>query len=252
MTVAMDPRLRARRAEVARRRSWRRIAAAGVIGVAVVVGAAAWPLLHSRLLAARVITVTGARHTAERAILAASGLEGHPPMIDVNAGQVARRIEALPWVATATVSRRWPDGVHIAVTERSPVAVAPRAAGGWAVIDATGRILADVDTAPATLPRLDGVSTRGVPGRWLPPASRPALAVAAALPVALRAAVRGVAVEGGAVSLDLAGGVTAQIGAPSQLRAKFEDIAAILAGAVLPPHAVIDVGVPQSPAVSAS
>ena len=36
------------------------------------------------------------------------------------AGAVSARIEQLPWVRSATVPVNWPDGVHIAVTERCP------------------------------------------------------------------------------------------------------------------------------------
>ena len=60
------------------------------------------------------------------------GLAEHPPLLDVNAGAAAARIEQLPWVRRATVRVSWPDGVHIAVTEETPRFVASAPGGRWA------------------------------------------------------------------------------------------------------------------------
>ena len=175
---AIDPRIHARRRAVRRRSSLgRRVT---LIAVVLVVGLCglAWPLTHSRLLSANALTVYGATHTGDAAVLAAAGLTTHPPMIDVNIASAARRIEALPWIARAQVERNWPDGVVVTVSERTVVAVVADGTG-WAELDATGRVLSTVASPPATLPHLVSVGHPGGPGTTLVGA-RPSLAVAAA------------------------------------------------------------------------
>jgi cell division protein FtsQ len=219
------------------------------LAVISILAAALWPLAHSRFLSARVLRVEGNRHTPIAVVLSAAGLSGHPPMIDVNAGADARAIEALPWISSATVRKAWPDGVVIRVSERRAVAVV---AGGHGIaeLDPTGRVLADVGSAPVGLARLLSVGTPGVPGTTLKGAGG-CLGVAAALPPAFSGLVQAISPSpGGGVDLALSNGVGVILGPPTQLPAKFEDIASLLAGATLPVGSVMDVSVPQSPAVS--
>ncbi|HVX22920.1 MAG TPA: FtsQ-type POTRA domain-containing protein [Acidimicrobiales bacterium] len=321
----IDPRIRERRTAVTRAagRRRRRILLAVVAVVVLVV--AGWVFLHTKALAARSVTVVGSVHTPEATVVATAGLAGQPPMIDVDTGAAAARLERLPWVATATVSRQWPDGVRIAITERTPVAavsttsitsttstttqapagqggggpsttVAPAGAGtttttapttttttttagssstttgsssttagssstatsttaptapGWALVDRTGRVLADVATPPAGLVHLVGPAPPGAPGTVLRSA-QPGLQVAATLPKAFAGQVAEVDVDAaGQVNLKLTSPLTVDLGTTAQLRQKYEDVAAILAGAHLAEGDVIHVNVPESPTVAA-
>jgi cell division protein FtsQ len=233
---------------VRRRLSLRRRILLAALGVVVVLAGLAWPLAHSSLLSANVLTVTGAANTGDAAVLRASGLAGHPPMVDVNAGLAARRIEALPWVATAAVSLDWPDGVSVRVRERTAVAVVADGAG-WGELDRTGRVVATVQSPPAGLPHLVSGPKPGRPGTTLAGA-RPSLDVAGALPVAFKSLVAAVSRSpGGGVDLALSDGIGVVLGTATQLPAKFEDVASLLAGAGLAPGSVIDVSVPDTPLV---
>ena len=168
----------------------------------VVVAAGAWATLHSPVLAARHVTVIGAVHTGVGPVVAAVGLNGQP-LVDVNPGRVAARVEALPWVAHATVTRHWPDDVTVTVVERvaggrgagprvtdrfwwtprgtccssaqeappgTPVVLAPVVSGPPGSVLGTGR-----------RPRSDGAGRRPAPaatapragGRWAPTATSP-------------------------------------------------------------------------------
>ncbi|HEX3946459.1 MAG TPA: FtsQ-type POTRA domain-containing protein [Acidimicrobiales bacterium] len=281
----MDPRIRERRTAVVRAasRRRRRILLAAVILVALVVGG--WFLLHTKILAARVVIVVGSTHVPDARIVDAAGLAAQPPMVDVDTGAAAARLEQLPWVATATVSRQWPDGVRIAVTERTPVAAVSTTAqsttagqtstgqsstgqspagtttptttpttppvASWALVDRTGRVLADGASPPAGLVHLAGPASPGPPGSVLRSAG-PGLVVAASLPKAFAGQVTEVDVgSDGQVTLKLTSPVTVNLGTTAQLQDKYEDVAAILAGASLVDGDVIDVSVPESPLVTA-
>ena len=103
----------ARRTAVIREQGRRRlrILAIGVAGTVFL--AAAWLLLHTPLFGARSVTVTGNMHESAARVIEQAGLAGEPPLLDVDAGATATRLEQLPWVRSASVSVAWPDGVRI-------------------------------------------------------------------------------------------------------------------------------------------
>ena len=229
---------------------WNRLGrkSAWVPGVLLVLGGGL--ALHSRLFSARVVTVVGAVHTPPSEIIDAAGAAQHPPLIDVN-GPTAARVQPLPWVAHATVAREWPDGVKVTVVERTPVAtVRERSPGsGWAVVDRSGVVLAVAAAHPAGLETIGGVASAGAPGSVIA-GVRPALAVAADLPTAFRAQVADVAQDPhGDVTLQLTSPLTVYLGSTGELSKKYEDVAAILAGASLQAGSQIDVSVPNAPVV---
>lgn len=250
---SIDPRIRARRAEVLRSEARRRLYVALVVLAVVIVTAGGWFGLHSRLFAARVVTVVGAVHTPVDQIVAAAGLADHPPLIDVGAASAAG-VDRLPWVTWATVSREWPDGVRITVRERAAVAVdeAVPSSAGWALVDRTGRVLAVTSRPPSGLPRVAGVvgpSSQVAPGSTAR-GVRTALHVVTSLPAAFAAEVSNVAQDKqGDVTLQLNSALTVYLGSTAHLRAKYEDVAAILKGAALASGSTIDVAAPATPVV---
>jgi cell division protein FtsQ len=245
----IDPRLRERRVEVTRARGRRRlyllIAAVGFVGVCV----GGWFAAHSSLLSAKVVTVSGSVHTPDNVVLATAGLTHQPPLVSVDPSATAESLERLPWVAHATVSRSWPDGVHITIVERVPIGVMPGPNGSWAELDRTGKVLAVVGQAPAGLARFDAQGTVPSPGKSVSGAAA-ALAVARSLPVAFRAQVATISQQSGQVKLTLTSPLTVVLGTTSELTAKYEDVAAILAGATLHVGDTIDVSSPASPTVT--
>ena len=247
---SIDPRIRARRRQVVRGRTRRRRLVVVSLVVLTVLTVGALLLLHSPVFGARVVTVKGSVHTPPAEVIAVAGLAGHPPLIDMDPGQSAARLERLPWIRTATVNRQWPDGVSVTITERVPVAVVATAGGRWLVVDAEGRVVETVASAPAGLVHLSLTGhPSGAPG-WLSRQAAPALAVAATLPKAFVGQVDQVATgRQGNVTLTLDQSLTVSVGPPVDLKQKYEDVAAILAGATLHPGDVIDVTVPGAPAV---
>jgi cell division protein FtsQ len=248
----MDPRIRQRRAEVARRHGRRRltvILAAALVVALVVVG---WEALHSTVFRATVVTVHSPAVVPASEVVTAAGLGDEPPLIDVNPGAVAAAVERLPWVARASVVRHWPDAVVVTVTARVAV-VQVKAWTGTALVDGTGRVLADHGAAVAGLITVAVSGPDGLPGRpgsTLGAAGRAAVLVAATLPPAFRAQVTGVTSQDGVLHLTLTSPVTVDLGSTSALNQKYEDVAAILAGTTLHPGDIIDVVAPGAPTVT--
>jgi cell division protein FtsQ len=252
----IDPRIRQRRESVERSRTQKRLRRAAVAVALVALVALGAGLLHTSLFEAKVVTVTGSHpNTPETAILQAAGLDHHPPLVSVDPAGVAARVETLPFIASAQVSRHWPDGVTVHVTERVPVAAMATATTGWATLDGAGRTLAVAPARPG-LPALvvhgpSGTVVQPAPvGGTVAPAADPGLAVARTLPAAFAAQVETVTVAAdGTVSLALDSNLVVLLGTTSELTAKYEDVAAIIAHAPLRGAHTIDVTVPQSPTV---
>jgi len=254
---AIDPRIRQRRVAIQRSQGRKRLlwlgGATGLLVLVVLVVA----LAHTPWFGAQVITVTGAHpRTSESAIVDAAGLEHHPPLVGVDPGVLARRVESLPFIATAQVRKHWPDGVQIAVTEREPVVQMAGPGSSWSLLDGHGRTLEQLPgRTPGLVVYIVHTTDSGIPpaptGRSLPPSADPGLEVSRTLPPAFVAQVVSVTVAAdGSVSLALNSGITVLFGTDADRTAKYKDVAAILANGTLHATSVIDVTVPESPTVS--
>lgn len=253
----IDPRIRQRRLAIRRSQGRRRLRWIGGVVVAVVLVLGAVGLAHTPWFGAQAVSVTGLHpHTPDAAILAAAGLEHHPPLISVNPGAVAKKVESLPFIATARVRRHWPDGVQIAVTERVPVVEMAGPASSWSLLDGHGRTLQVVPSrVPGLVVYIVRTATAGIPpapvGESLPAAAGPGLEVSRNLPPAFDSQVVSVTVAAdGSISMALYSGITVLFGTDSDRTAKYQDIASILAHGTLHATSVIDVTVPESPTVS--
>jgi cell division protein FtsQ len=172
-------------------------------------------------------------------------------MIDVDTGRLAQRLNALPWVAKATVARNWPSAVGISLRERVPTAVVTTANGEWAVTDAAGRVLQRSTGAPPALPTFRAVEQLPAPGSQLPASSGPALRVLGALRWPLISQVSSVDVRpDGEVALTVMPGVVVQLGDATQLDRKLAATQTMLSQVRPSSVRTIDVRVPEAPAVT--
>lgn len=112
-----------------------------------------WAIGWSALLGVRHVDVSGESRTTEQSIRTAGAVPADRPLLRVDLGVIARRVQKIPTVAHVDVSRVWPHTVRITVTERIPVAVVRRGSD-LRLIDATG---VDFSGAPqgAPYPMLD-------------------------------------------------------------------------------------------------
>jgi len=154
-----------RRGPRRRRTRWR--AAFFALAGVVIIAAVGWALLGNRLLVVRSVTVTGTHLLTPAQVLAAAGVPLGTPLMNVDTGAVTRRVEAIPKVASATVTKDWPDHVAITVTERVPVIAVRMADGSYDLVDKAGVIVRNVKAKPAALPQLmtslPGDALRGDP-----------------------------------------------------------------------------------------
>lgn len=251
--VPIDPRIRDRRIAIRRDEGRRRLRfLAAAISVAAV-AAGSVGVLHSPLLAVSSVAIEGNRQTARADLIRAAGLSHHPLMIDVDSATAAARIRELPWIATAHVGRRWPDGVHIRVTERAAIAVVAAASGGVDAVDVTGRILTQGPQTMPGLPLLTGVAPGGGPGGALDAPAAPALLrIAQSLGPELGSRVAQVSVgPDGTLGLHLAGGgAEVVLGSADLMADKLQALRTILSRVDLRGVTSIDVRVPQAPALT--
>ncbi|MEO1065281.1 MAG: FtsQ-type POTRA domain-containing protein, partial [Actinomycetota bacterium] len=97
-TVVVDPRLRARRIEVLRAEGRRRLRWVVVVFTLIGIGVVTLVALRSPLFDVDRITVSGAERTSTSAITAAADLDLDEPLVEVDLGAIAARVEELPWI----------------------------------------------------------------------------------------------------------------------------------------------------------
>ncbi len=134
--MVVDPRrLFARRRRSRGLRIVGRLVAA--VTLLVVVGVAVWLVYFSSVLAATTVRVQGVDQLPERQIIDAADIALGEPMMRIDLGAAEQRIERIPAVQSAKISRNWPTSLDISVTERTPVALVVDA-GGVRAVDADG------------------------------------------------------------------------------------------------------------------
>jgi cell division protein FtsQ len=101
------------------------------------------------------VSASGHRFTSDRDIFDALDLANAKSLLRFDGRAARARLERLPWVRTATVTRILPDQVAVVVTERQPLAVWQRP-GRDLLIDSTGRVLAAATETDRRLPRVAG------------------------------------------------------------------------------------------------
>lgn len=97
------------------------------------------------------IQLLGRTKTEEDEILQALETERGAAILRFDPADARARIEALPWVETATVERRLPNRILISISEKRPAALW-QSNGQWAVIDAEGTVIDGA--APGAFPGL--------------------------------------------------------------------------------------------------
>lgn len=237
VTVAIrDKEFRRRR----RQARWRR-ARPWIIGVLVagLLAGGAWLIWFSQYMLVTGAQVSGTRELSERRVVEAAAVPTGVQLARVDLGAVEARVESIPAVKDADVSRSWPDTVGIEVVERTPIAAVERPGSeGLQAVDADGVLFLSYDERPEGLPLV----------RTAPDVRTEALAEAASVIAALRsdvaAKVRSLDVESvDRIVLRLDDDLRVLWGSAEQSADKADVLAALLDRKV----GYIDVSVPGRP-----
>lgn len=131
------------------------IMVAAAMAALLLLGHALRPLLNRPVQALRVDGQFA--HLKPRQIAEAAAVAAGTPLFDLRLDAVRSRVEALPWVAHARVSRVWPGRVAVRVWERKPYAQW----GDKGLVDDEGRAFTPpAAELPQDLPRLAGPEGR--------------------------------------------------------------------------------------------
>lgn len=231
------------RRDQGRRRLKRFILALGVVAV-IVAGVVA---TQTPLLDVDRVRVEGVARTGVAEVRRAAGIDRGDPMVGVDTGGAAARIEGLPWVARAAISRHWPGTIEVVVTEREPLAIVAVAGGRVAVVDRDGRVLQITRQTAAGLPEVTGVSGRIAEGEELGSRARDALTVVRALGERLPGVVATVSSD---LDASLVAGGEIRFGSTDDLDDKIVAVETVLADVDISCLDVLDVRVPGSPALT--
>lgn len=242
-----------RRAHVERDRSSHRLrplywTAIVLVSIATLSVGAAWAL-RQPFVSVRHVTFVGLRHETSAQVLAASGLNAHPPMINVSASALERRLVGFAWIKGLEVVKHWPDSLVVMVSERVAIAVAFDPTHVLRYVDAQGHELGPA-TLHVNLPTLQYLHP--LKATWpYRRAGRAAALVASELPRAFTSQVSVITENArGIVTLQMTTPVSFILGPPTDLRDKFVSIASVIAHSSLRPGDVIDVSVPGALAVT--
>jgi hypothetical protein len=158
-----------------------RFAAVTVLVLATFAAAGEW-ILRQSYFRVQHVTFVGVRHEPLALVGAASGLEAHPTMLNVNAATIRANLAQFAWIDAVRLTKHWPNTVVVTVHESTAVAVAFNDKHVLQYVDRRGR---DLGAAPlhVNLPTLDYLHPRSA--LWpFSHAGRSAAFVAAQLPPA--------------------------------------------------------------------
>jgi cell division protein FtsQ len=106
------------------------------------------------------VDVSGHRFTPDSDVFDSLDLANVKTMIALDTARVQARLERLPWVSTATLTRNFPGRISVTLTERAAYAVWINGSGA-VLVDKTGRELSAI--RPADMPHLPRISGIGAP-----------------------------------------------------------------------------------------
>lgn len=148
----------ARRQWARRWMRWKPVAA--IVVLLALVATAIWLVFFSATLSVRNVDIEGNQLLGDAKVKRIAAVPEGEQLAFVDLADAERRVETLSEVKDADVTRAWPDGVLISVTERTAVA-AVELGGRLRGLDAEGIVFRDFKSAPKNLPRVRPTTSTG-------------------------------------------------------------------------------------------
>jgi cell division protein FtsQ len=237
-------------------RRLRTIAVAALVLVLLTAGAV-WLLYGSGLLRVERVSVSGTHVLTQAQVREAADVPVGAPLVSVDTDAIESRLrKKLLRIDTVDVTRSWPHGIGLKVTERKPVLVVEKA-GKFVEVDDEGVRFATVSRAPKGVPLLElrparsGSAAASLRRFGEARLVREAVRVAGDLPARIARDTRGVKVRSyDDISLELTGDRTVAWGSSEKGGAKSRTLTALMKAT--PDAGHFDVSVPTAPASSGS
>jgi cell division protein FtsQ len=180
------------------------------------------------------------------AVRAALGPYVGTPLPRLDPGAMTAAVEGIDGVSSAVVTRKWPNGVRVAVTPRVAIAAVPGEGGAFVLVDAAGVAVGQPVADPGELPVVDVVV-----GEDHARALAAVVSVLGALPTELGQRVRSAGAQTeDTVELTLGDGTRIQWGSASETALKAQVVLTMLDSGAFT-AAVIDVSAPTLPVTHA-
>lgn len=102
------------------------------------------------------VLVSGVEYTDAASLKAALAVKKGDALVGFDASEARMRVEELPWVQAASISRKLPGTLTIDITEHTPKARFEKADGSRWVLGAEGQLIAPTDKRFKELPLVTG------------------------------------------------------------------------------------------------
>ncbi|WP_164249749.1 FtsQ-type POTRA domain-containing protein [Streptomyces sp. S4.7] len=212
-----------------------------------------WLLYGSPWLRVEQVRTSGTQALKPAEVEAVAAVPISGPLISVDTDAIERRLrQKLPRIDSVDVTRSWPNGIGLEVTERKPALVIEKGAN-FIEVDAEGVRFATVEKAPKGVPLLELTVDHSPSVRRFAAARlmSEAVRVRDELPAEVAKDTKVVKVRSyDSISLELNGGRTVMWGSGEDGAAKARALAALMKA--VPKAAHFDVSAPTAPSVSGS
>ena len=248
LAAGVDPRFRARRIAVRKDAGRKRLKRLLLLVAVAALALSAVVVLRSPVLDVDEVVVVGTSRLDPATIRSEAGIDQGSPLLLADLGAATERIESLPWVAAAEVTRDLPGRVDITISEREAAAVVA-GEGAAVLVDVDGRVLEQASSAPGGFVQVLAAERPPEPGATVDADLLTAVGLAGRLRVNPAGAVAAVHLEP-SLRLQLVEGGVVELGDASALDAKVEAFRTVHARVDRSCLATIDLTVPTHPVLT--